>query len=668
MRCLFVISVFVVLSLCSVVEDQHHVGNATNAGVVATTTIPPSSLFNVTKVTSHSKLTSSALTTQATVMPARLVLYADGEFVEVLVGNPGRVLTLRVDRTLNRTLVLFSVPSVYSRSYSLYPQSQLGSELIYLGCNLLRVRTWFDSTAMRSDTRITHHGWLGLGALSDVWRLWHQVTFSRDTLMLGEYDWSTVRRQYRSFAMRFNRTAAATASVKSSSKLYTLRYQPDDEFTRIPPELFHRGDGGSTGHSDDTGALELDFDDVHVALYLEQHDFVSRLPSGAVHSALRKQRRGSTEISLGKHSLGATVSHENLAKEQRVVRPSFDMFAFGSAQPACESIPAILLTAILVYWFALVYGETEIRESKRGRRAIATILLFTLLCACVLVHLETYGLHVERYLHHHMAHCNEFDAESNDHSYERLLLILFFWWCVGVALSLNDFLLSTRNLTVWLSKLSRSGGARRTVTVVSPSTMLQSTTSNGALAVRRCVVETILFTLLWLVQLNKHGYYEHLTLLVLVSFHATLRLVEFLRVLTDPTHYRVPTQLRNSRRRRSSSSGDVFSVESFCHCSVVMWLNNIPRRLSRLSRTDFIQLFILALGVCWSLYFSWIYTVSPFHQRFWYRFPHPTLASFYIVSTCIFLPTLFCVLNIQIGRTRQTLLSLYKRPIIKHLE
>lgn len=414
------------------------------------------------------------------VSPARLVIY-DNQYVRVLVGTPGKMYTLRLDRTCDHTLVLFSMPTSSSRSYIYYDGTNYGSELVYIGCNTLRLQVLFDPSFYKQDSSIPHNGVLCSGRGSGLWRHWTKATFSQDSLMLGEYDWSVVRTRYRPFEVHFAHGQYGYCSVEGRN--YSLKYDPESEFTWLPHELYHSN-----------RSIVMDFTEKHLLFSLTESDELTHLPTGFKHSAMKKQHRGNTEIILGQHSLGGTISHEDVVRRTLVVRPSFNMYSLGNSEPYIDSACALFLLGLVVFWLALCY--TEDLGLKSVSLINSYVELLVLVSSSTITWMQHFGYNSSRFMNHHMAFYDQYQSLFTPYS---LFLVIFVCSLAMFAVSLFLYWNTSKNISL-----------------------------------RRSFGETALFMALWFSQLNKHGFYEHIILLSIVCFYTSIRLMEFLRVSTSP--------------------------------------------------------------------------------------------------------------------------------------
>lgn len=399
----------------------------------------------------------------------RVPVYRE-QFVQLIVGSPGAYRTLRLDFASNDTLVLFQVPSSYSRSYVLYDGAAEphGSELLYMGCHRMRVPVRYDATRLRYDTRVTYHGVLGFGERSHLWHHWQRYTLSSTTIALGDYDHSVVRFGYAPFSLQCRFGGYMNASI--DAQRYRVHYEPGDPFTRLPAELYE--------HLDRLDVLLPR----NTHLQLEYTDYMSTLPTGFDYSVLRKQPRGSRDVVLGEHTVRQLVSHNNVLERRRDIRPAYNLFDRGNTQPHFGTAAGIVLVSALVTWLLLVLSE------RMGDQVSLDILshveLYGYAAAALLAWMEHAAFRCSRVLYHHMS-CSERTA----------------WPVYGVVLAaIVCNVLVGSVLALW-----RYRSAHR-------------------LWLRRAALETALSLALWLTQIDRHlSLVDHLLLLVVAAFYAVTR-------------------------------------------------------------------------------------------------------------------------------------------------
>lgn len=121
--------------------------------------------------------------------PTRLTL-SDGEYVSMVVGNPGKTLTFRVD-FFSDHIMFFTALSQQSQTYNDIDGVR-GSEIFYVGRYKLRFPFTLEANPENPNSALyhatDHAGVIGLGEHSPLWRYWHNFTVSPDTLILGGYD------------------------------------------------------------------------------------------------------------------------------------------------------------------------------------------------------------------------------------------------------------------------------------------------------------------------------------------------------------------------------------------------------------------------------------------------------------------------------------------------
>lgn len=411
--------------------------------------------------------------------PVLLPVY-QSTFIKIFSGVPGRHITLRIHKECNDTVVLFSLPTSYSKSYT-HHDSERGSEIFFLGQHALRLPVFYSNDFLLEEREhdgfahsFTMHydGLLCLGPHSHLWNFWTRFSCSSSDLLLGAHDHYLDRISFEPFSDIVG--ANSEVFCPQINQTYVLRYEPESTMSYLPDELYFYA---RNNHEHLILRLE---NGAHFAL--THYDFSSRFPQYNFDYATVR-RSLTNQIVLGRQPMSKFVWHGNMATHQHQVSLSYDLFDFGNSQPAFNGIIALLLTIGLCFWFAIVYTE-DLNDDERAPKALFFMEVFTYVVCTLCLVAEHEGFAVERYLIRHT---------SSTIYYIPLLVFVGFNVLVGVFTSL-----------------------------------LYQTKAHH-ISFRKSSVETVLLLTLWITQLdNRYSGIEQAFLMFIAAIYTWSRSISFL--------------------------------------------------------------------------------------------------------------------------------------------
>lgn len=261
-------------------------------------------------------------------------------FVDVIIGNPGRTVRLRIDFGQNTSLVLFTAPDDLSREYSIVPPTLL----VYMGPALVRLTFRVDASLYDAKSVVKYDGLLGLGRASDVWNYWGLVSVSSHRLVLGDFDKSLSRSTYRPFRLDFT-LDNPEVQVTVRGLNFTLSYDPAEYYSTFPRIIYHN-----------ITNFELKFNQLHMEI--DSNDIRMHLTSGFDRTLVRKTVDvEDTRIVLGEHFSHNFVLYYNVVNQSKHLMPAFDLFGVDHAEPLYSHALFTLFFFLFVAWMAMVTTE-----------------------------------------------------------------------------------------------------------------------------------------------------------------------------------------------------------------------------------------------------------------------------------------------------------------------
>lgn len=258
-------------------------------------------------------------------------------FVDVIIGNPGRTVRLRIDFSTNTSVVLFSAPDDLSKEYSTTPPTLL----VYLGPALVRLTFQVDLSRYDSKSTVKYDGLLGFGYASDLWKYWATASVSSKRLVLGAFDKSLSRSTYSPFRLDFTR-AEPTTVVRVRDQNFTLTYDPAEYYSTFPHILYHN-----------ITNFDLQFNKLHMEI--DSNDIRLRLTSGFDRTLVRKNvDYEDARIVLGQHFSHNFVLYYNVVNRSKHLMPAFDLFAVEKAEPLYSHALLVLFFLLSIVWTAVV--------------------------------------------------------------------------------------------------------------------------------------------------------------------------------------------------------------------------------------------------------------------------------------------------------------------------
>lgn len=275
-----------------------------------------------------------------TPVPVAKLNVVNGAYVDVIIGNPGRTVRLRIDFGQNTSLVLFTAPDDLSREYSLVPPTLL----VYMGPALVRLTFAVDSSLFDAKATVKYDGLLGFGYMSDVWKYWGVVSVSAHRLVLGEFDKSISRSTYNPFRLDFTRENPEV-QVTVNDLNFSLSYDPAEYYSTFPHLLYHN-----------ITNFELKFNQLHMEI--DSNDIRMHLTSGFDRTLVRKTVDiEDTRIVLGEHFSHNFVLYYNVVNQSKHLMPAFDLFAVSHAEPLYSHVVLMLFFLLFVAWLAVITAE-----------------------------------------------------------------------------------------------------------------------------------------------------------------------------------------------------------------------------------------------------------------------------------------------------------------------
>lgn len=258
-------------------------------------------------------------------------------FVDVIIGNPGRTVRLRLDFSSNTSLVLFTAPDDLSREYSTVPPTLL----VYLGPALVRLTFQVNLSLYDSKSTTKYDGLLGLGYSSDLWKYWATVSVSSKRLVLGEFDKSLSRSTYNPFRLDFTRDEPSI-TVRIRDQNFTLSYEPAEYYSTFPHILYHN-----------ITNFDLKFNKLHMEI--DKNDIRMHLTSGFDRTLVKKNiNYEDMGIVLGQHFAHNFVLYYDLVNRSKHLMPAFDLFAIDHAEPVYSYILLVLFFFVSVLWTSII--------------------------------------------------------------------------------------------------------------------------------------------------------------------------------------------------------------------------------------------------------------------------------------------------------------------------
>lgn len=262
------------------------------------------------------------------------------KFVDIIIGNPGRTVRLRIDFSQNTSLVLFTAPDDLSREYSTTPPTLLA----YLGPALVRLTFQVNLSLYDSKSPVKYDGLLGFGYASDLWKYWATVSVSSQRLVLGTFDKSISRSTYNPFRLDFTRDEPLI-TVRVRDQNFTLTYDPAEYYSSFPHILYHN-----------ITNFDLKFNKLHMEI--DKNDIRMHLTSGFDRTLVRKNVDfADTRIVLGQHFSHNFVLYYDVVNRSKHLMPAFDLFAADKAEPLYSHVLLFLSFMLTVVWTAVISNE-----------------------------------------------------------------------------------------------------------------------------------------------------------------------------------------------------------------------------------------------------------------------------------------------------------------------
>jgi hypothetical protein len=325
------------------------------------------------------------------------------EFVNVLVGNPGSVLTFRLSFQCNYTLKMFSYPNSFSLTHVKYPYEVMsGNIIVYLGHQPYRFHVDFDPLA-RSTTEpeydYTYHGVLCLAQESQLWLHWTRFTLSPRALMLGEFS-STMHRNYPHPYLidltKVNRIVpylndeVVTHEDDDEDDLLFFQLDLSNRFTTIPSRYYHHLENFSFG---------LEPHGYDGRMMLEEADRTRSLPNGFDEWLITTDSYNNTHVILGSHAIMRSFTlYVDWVTEVFIIRPSHDHLFPLLREHRFTSFFSLFAMLVMFFWIT-DHSLNHLYFSTKELYCLA----FTGITAYVFLHVLAYERYIDffTFTHHH---------------------------------------------------------------------------------------------------------------------------------------------------------------------------------------------------------------------------------------------------------------------------
>lgn len=376
------------------------------------------------------------------------------EFVSVFMGSePGRMMTLRVEREQNETVVLFQPPSEHtSRTFVQYDNMVEGNELMFVGAHSMRVPVTINPEARRADTSVQHDGALGLGKNSELWRYWSRFTLSSSDLVLGANDRSLERQNFKGFELHMGpdqmiKTPMKPTKMPNKGKPDDVgQGKPDDVGQDRPFEVHFRPTEMQTSVPSDLFFELLNSTERKNG---RVPPFVLHLPSQASNgkpnkmidveikddegeSTLKRNPKDKdNQIILGCGACRNFVWHTDRLRNTHVIAPAYDAFDAGNSQPWFNIVASLLFIVQYYFWYAIAYTE-HVKLNNPQSLVISVLEQYTYAACLGFIVIMDSGFEVKRFVDFQVSY-------TRLASYELLLGILLFALVSGWILSYFTF-------------------------------------------------------------------------------------------------------------------------------------------------------------------------------------------------------------------------------------
>jgi len=443
------------------------------------------------------------LSMKARKMTAHLPV-SNNEFVSVFMGSePGRMMTLRIEREQNETVKLFQVPSEHtSRTFIQYDQEgREGNEIIFIGSHSMRVRVVVDPFSQRTDTRVVHGGSLGLGKGSELWRYWSRFTLSSTDLILGANDRSLERGNFKFFELHMGPNKVietpmrATVGVKKKAKASSreksraeemmpegrglkIQFQPNEMHTSVPSDVFFELMNSTEHRENRVPPLMLHFlSEDSRPIDVEIRDKESMFK--------RNPKQQEDQVILGCSACRDFVWHIDRLRDTYVLAPSYDAFDLGNSQPWFNIVASLLFILKYYFWYAIVYIE-HVKNRNRQSFVLSTLEMYGYIASVAFFVIMDRGFEIKRFVDFQVSY-------THLASYEFLVVLLLVTLGIGATLAFFTFN-TPRHLTI-----------------------------------RKILFELTLTLCFWLTQIETHySGLQQIFLVALASIHSIVRTVSFL--------------------------------------------------------------------------------------------------------------------------------------------
>lgn len=374
------------------------------------------------------------------------------EFVNLLIGNPGSVLTLRVTFQCDYTVKLFSYPNSFSLTHVKYPyENMTGNIIVYLGHKPYRFHVIFDPMARsisEPEYDYTYHGILCLAKESQLWLHWQRFTLSPRGLFLGSFSNHMSRNYPYPYTINLKEVNIIVPYLNDEEvehdKLF-FKFDPSIRHTILPSRYYHHLCNFSFG---------IEPYGHEARMIIEEVDKKRSLPNGFDEWLISTDPSNHTHFIMGTYILMRSFTlYVDWVTENFVIRPSHDHLFPLLREHRFASAFALLTMFVLFFWVTDHDSHLLYFSIKEFYSITFSAIAVTLFLAI---------LHYERYITFMMHSNHHFWIYAGSFFVLFLFELLFAFIFYNSSKNMNarfTLVESLLCLTIWLMLLPCRGNA-----------------------------------------------------------------------------------------------------------------------------------------------------------------------------------------------------------------
>jgi hypothetical protein len=489
----------------------------------------------------------------------------DNQYIEIITGNPGKYNKYRIDYNLNKTYI-YSTPNTYSQSYN------ENGELFYFNIYKIRLPVIYgvpynDISLMLS--KVNHHGIIGLGSSSEIWKYWNKITLSATDIVFGEFDPYLTDLSYNSIIIDNNFIKDYKGiNCIVNNKEYLLKFDESSDISYLPTDLY----------IEQNFIIEIDYnyddcmkkcqamgiynyhynlmcknDNKNIYIKISNNDYNIFTKFRSFYQMIETNKENYNQIILGRTYTDKMVIFIDKINNNKLIKPSFNKYEYNNNKDINLYL-SFGLALIFVIWLLTI--NSQLADVERNRKFFILLQIYGEILVISSLIYNVFGINCIRFYNHYF---------HNNQNYLFYIFIIF----IVIMLILN---------TIILIKTFRFSRNPFESLIIDKYNHPILTRWKSFQLIKRSIFETIMLFTLWITLLESHGYIQGY--IYLISISTILPVIHLVYSLLIYISYNDENCHINNKNILISSSLSIFNIFMITislffliYCNLMVYLN-----------------------------------------------------------------------------------------------